>query len=361
MMEPFRNEPFTDFTDGDNKKSFRAALDQVTRQLGQEYAVIISGERILTGRKSASINPARISQVIGEVYQADKPLADKAVSRAAEAYASWSRVKPGQRARYLYKTAALLRQRKYEFSAWMVLESGKSWQEADADTAEAIDFLEFYGREMERLGSRQPLTRIPGEDNELTYIPLGVGIVIPPWNFPLAITVGMTMAAVAAGNTVVLKPASPTPVIAAKFVELLDEAGLPDGVVNYLPGAGGEIGDTLVDHPLARFVSFTGSREIGLRINERAARASRARSGSNGSSRRWAARMPLSWTAAATWSLQPRQSPLPLSASPAKNVPLARAQLFILLCITRCCTKLCRALRLCVSAIPQIQRASPGP
>ncbi len=182
-------------------------------------------------------------------------------------------MKPGQRARYLYKTAALLRQRKYEFSAWMVLESGKSWQEADADTAEAIDFLEFYGREMERLGSRQPLTRIPGEDNELTYIPLGVGIVIPPWNFPLAITVGMTMAAVAAGNTVVLKPASPTPVIAAKFVELLDEAGLPDGVVNYLPGAGGEIGDTLVDHPLARFVSFTGSREIGLRINERAARA----------------------------------------------------------------------------------------
>ncbi|CRF28910.1 aldehyde dehydrogenase [Mycobacterium tuberculosis] len=154
----------------------------------------------------------------------------------------------------------------------MVVEAGKSWAEADADTAEAIDFLEFYGREAERLAERQPLTSIPGEDNELTYIPLGVGVIIPPWNFPLAITAGMTSAAVAAGNTVVLKPASATPVVAAKFVELLQTAGLPDGVVNFLPGSGQEVGDYLVEHPLTRFISFTGSREVGLRINELAAR-----------------------------------------------------------------------------------------
>lgn len=166
----------------------------------------------------------------------------------------------------------MLRRRKHEFSAWMTFEAGKTRAEADADTAEAIDFMEFYAREMQRLNQPQPLTIMEEEENELYYVPLGVGIVIPPWNFPLAIMVGMTTASIVAGNTVVLKPASTTPVIAAKFIELLEEAGLPAGVVNFLPSPGEEVGDYLVDHHLTRFISFTGSRDVGLRINERAAR-----------------------------------------------------------------------------------------
>ncbi|WP_438431955.1 L-glutamate gamma-semialdehyde dehydrogenase [Gorillibacterium sp. sgz500922] len=274
MMETFRNEPFTDFSLAPNRAAFQAALSQTGAELGRSFGPVIGGRRLATGRRRASINPAKTDQVIGWVDQADPGLADEAVRTAAAAFEAWKRVSPDARARYLLKAAALLRRRKAEFSAWMVYEAGKSWVEADVDTAEAIDFLEFYAREMMRLGERQPLVRLAGEDNELTYIPLGVGVIIPPWNFPLAILAGMTASAVVAGNTVVVKPASPTQVIAAKFAELLEEAGVPDGVVNYLPGSGAEVGDVLVDHPLTRFVSFTGSREVGLRINERAARLS---------------------------------------------------------------------------------------
>ncbi|SDI77213.1 L-glutamate gamma-semialdehyde dehydrogenase [Paenibacillus naphthalenovorans] len=272
MVEPFCNEPFTDFSQSGNREAFAAALKKVQAQLGQEYGLLIGGEKLMTARKAVSVNPADPKQVIGTVSQADTALADRAIRAAARAFTFWKSVPPAGRARLLYKIAANLRRRKAEFSAWMVVEAGKSWAEADADTAEAIDFLEFYGRETERLAQRQPLTRIPGEDNELTYIPLGVGVIIPPWNFPLAIMAGLTSAAVAAGNTVVLKPASATPVVAAKFMELLQLAGLPDGVVNFLPGSGQEVGDYLVEHPLTRFISFTGSREVGLRINELAAK-----------------------------------------------------------------------------------------
>ncbi|MEK3885454.1 L-glutamate gamma-semialdehyde dehydrogenase [Paenibacillus sp. PL2-23] len=271
MREPFRNEPFTDFTLSDSISDFQAALRSVESQLGLEYRLKIGSDRIETTNKRKSINPSEFKQIVGIVSQGDANYAHKAILAAAAAFEDWKRVPPAARARVLYKAAAILRRRKHEFSAWMVYEAGKTWVEADGDTAEAIDFMEFYGREMERLAERQPLVPFQGEDNELTYMPLGVGIVIPPWNFPLAIMVGMTMASVVAGNTVVLKPASPTAVIAAKFIELLEEAGLPDGVVNYLPGAGGDIGDFLVEHPLTRFVCFTGSREVGLRINERAA------------------------------------------------------------------------------------------
>jgi 1-pyrroline-5-carboxylate dehydrogenase len=165
-----------------------------------------------------------------------------------------------------------MRRRRLEFAAWMVYEVGKNWVEADVDVAEAIDFMEFYAREMIRLGQIQPLTSLPEEDNRLTYIPLGVGVIIPPWNFPLAIMAGMTTAAIVSGNTAVLKPASTSPVIAAKFVELMAEIGLPQGVLNFIPGSGAEIGDFIVDHPKTRFISFTGSREVGIRINERAAK-----------------------------------------------------------------------------------------
>ncbi|WP_214630675.1 L-glutamate gamma-semialdehyde dehydrogenase [Paenibacillus agaridevorans] len=271
MREPFRNEPFTDFGVSDNIADFQAALAQVEAELGREYKLKIGADWIETTNKRKSLNPSQFTQMIGLVSQGDEEHAHKAILAAAAAFEGWKRVPAQARARVLYKAAALLRRRKHEFSAWLVYEAGKSWAEADGDTAEAIDFMEFYGREMERLSERQPLVPLAGEDNELVYLPLGVGVIIPPWNFPLAIMVGMTMAAVVAGNTVVLKPASPTAVIAAKFMELLEDAGLPDGVVNYLPGAGGEIGDFLVEHTLTRFVCFTGSREVGLRINEKAA------------------------------------------------------------------------------------------
>jgi 1-pyrroline-5-carboxylate dehydrogenase len=159
-----------------------------------------------------------------------------------------------------------------ELAATMVVEVAKNWVEADADVAEAIDFLEFYGREMVRLGAEQPLTRISGEDNALYYIPIGVGVIISPWNFPLAILTGMSSGAIVAGNSVLIKPASTSPVIAAKLVDIYEAAGVPPGVVNFVPGSGAEVGDYLVDHPLTRFVAFTGSKEIGTRINERAAK-----------------------------------------------------------------------------------------
>ncbi|MCC3374911.1 L-glutamate gamma-semialdehyde dehydrogenase [Cohnella sp. REN36] len=271
MPMTFRNEPFTSFAGETEQEAFRAALRQARAAFGATYAPVVGGERIETGRFAASVNPADRGQIVGQVHQADLALAERAIRTAAEAFGAWRDYSPAARARSLYKAAAILRRRKHEFSAWMVLEAGKTWAEADADTAEAIDFMEFYGREAERLAERQPLARIPGEDNELTYIPLGVGVVIPPWNFPLAILAGMTTAAIVCGNTVVVKPATPTQVVAARFCALLEEAGVPAGVVNYLPGPGSQIGDYLVDHPLTRFVSFTGSREVGLRINERAA------------------------------------------------------------------------------------------
>jgi 1-pyrroline-5-carboxylate dehydrogenase len=165
-----------------------------------------------------------------------------------------------------------MRRRTYEFSAWMCYEVSKSWIEAYADTCEAIDFLEFYAREAMRLSGSHPTTPMPGEENEVRYIPLGVGVVIPPWNFALAITAGMTTAALVTGNTVCLKPSSASPVVAAKLIECLHEAGLPPEVLNFVPGPGASVGDTMVAHPLTRFISFTGSRDVGLGIFEKAAK-----------------------------------------------------------------------------------------
>lgn len=268
----FRNEPFTDFTQEDNRQAMLQSLERVGQQLGRTYPLVINGERITTEKLGTSINPGNVDQVIGLMSQADEALAEQAIASADAAFKTWAYVSPDTRAGYLFKAAAVMRRRKFDYCAWLVYEVGKNWAEADADVAEAIDFLEFYGREMLRLSGPQPLTPLPGEDNRLTYIPLGVGVVIPPWNFPLAIMAGMTCAALVAGNTVVLKPASASPVIAAKFVELMEEVGLPAGVINFIPGSGSEIGDYIVDHPRTRFVSFTGSRDVGLRINERIAK-----------------------------------------------------------------------------------------
>jgi len=273
QLPPFCNETYLDFTDENTVHNFQKSLDYVKSQLGKTYPCVIGGEKIETGDLLTSINPSEKSEVIGKVHKADQALANRAIEEANKAFESWKRVSAEDRARYLFSATAEMRRRKNEFSAWMVYEVGKSWAEADADTAEAIDFMDFYAREAIRYAKPQELTPSPLEEfNQMFYIPLGTGVVIPPWNFPLAIMVGMTMAAVAAGNTIVLKPSSDTPIIGAKFMELLESISLPPGVVNFLPGSGGKIGDYLVSHPKTRFITFTGSREIGLHINELASK-----------------------------------------------------------------------------------------
>jgi 1-pyrroline-5-carboxylate dehydrogenase len=269
----FRNEPQVDFKKPENRSAMEAALKDVASRLGKTYDIVIGGERLQTDRTFTSVNPSRKDQVVGVFPKASRELADRAVKTAATTFETWKRVPAAERSGYLFRAADEMRRRKHEFSAWMVYEVGKTWPEADADTAEAIDFLEFYGRENLRYSGPQPVTPMPGEKNFLLYLPLGVGVVVPPWNFPLAIMAGMTSAAIVTGNTVVLKPSSDAPVIAAQFVALLESVGLPKGVLNFVPGSGGEVGDTLVAHPLTRFVAFTGSKEVGLHINELAAKA----------------------------------------------------------------------------------------
>ena len=246
----------------------RSALAKVKSELGREYPLVIGGERIKTDGKLDSLNPANRTEVVGRFQKATKELATRAVEAAYETFQTWKKTSAEERANLLFRVAGMLRERKHELSAWMIYEVGKTWPEADGDTAEAIDFCEFYAREMLAYAGPQPLTNSPGEENRLEYIPLGVGAVIPPWNFPLAIMAGMTSASFVTGNTVVLKPSSDAPTIAYKFFEILEEAGLPPGVVNFMTGSGAEVGDVVVDHPKTRYVAFTGSKEIGLRINE---------------------------------------------------------------------------------------------
>ncbi len=269
---PFKNSPLTDFNKSENRQAQQQALEQVKSELGQTHPLIIGGKKITNQATFASVNPSQPDQVIGYFTRATVEQVNEAVQAAATAFESWKRVPVEERAGYVFAAADLLQQRRFYYNAWMIYEVGKSWVEADADTAEAIDFLEFYAREMLRLAGEQPIVHIEGEDNQLVYIPLGVGAVIPPWNFPGAIMAGMTSAAFVAGNTVVLKPASTSPMIAWQFVRILEDIGLPAGVVNFLTGSGSTIGDTLIEHPQVRFIAFTGSRDVGLRINELAAK-----------------------------------------------------------------------------------------
>lgn len=271
-IEPFQNEAIKSFADPADASAMRAALAEVREGLGRTYPIVIGGERMETAKHIRSINPAAPDQVIGIVGSASKEQAERAVAVASEAFESWKRVAPSQRAAYLFQAAAKLRERRFAYDALLVYEVGKSWPEADADIAELIDFLEYYGREMLRYAEPQPIVPIAGEENELVYVPLGVGAIIPPWNFAGAIMGGMTAAAIVAGNTVLLKPSSDSAVVAAWFVDLLHEVGIPGGVVNFVPGSGSEIGDLIVGHPKVRFISFTGSKEVGLHINELAAK-----------------------------------------------------------------------------------------
>ncbi len=268
---PFRNEPLTDFAQPENARQMRAAIEKVRAQLGREYDLVIGGQRIKTSDKIKSINPARPSQVVGLHQKAGQEHVEPAMKAALEAFESWSRTAVEERASLLFRTGDMLRARKFEFCAWLVFEVSKNWAEADADIAETIDFCEYYGREALRLAKVELPVQMPGERDTLRYIPLGVGAVIPPWNFPCAIMAGMTLASIVCGNTVVLKPSSDSPTIAAKFVELLEECGMPDGVVNFCPGAGASFGNAVVAHPQTRYVAFTGSREVGLDINRSAA------------------------------------------------------------------------------------------
>jgi len=271
-ITPFKNEPIEDFSLATNKIAMEKALKKVAAEFGKEYPLVIGGKRIKTKTKIKSINPSDPKEVIGIVQSADSSLANKAVEVAYQTFATWRYTSPEKRVSYLLKAAAIMKKRKMELAATMVFEVGKNWTEAVADMAEAIDFLEFYAREMLRLSGAQPLTDLLGEKNEYTYQPLGVGIVIAPWNFPAAILAGMAVGAIVTGNTVVLKPASDTTIIAAKFVGIMEEAGLPAGVLNFITGGGSAIGDILIEHPLTRFINFTGSKDIGLRIIEKAAK-----------------------------------------------------------------------------------------
>jgi 1-pyrroline-5-carboxylate dehydrogenase len=272
MLSEFKNEPVSDFSKESNRKRQLEALTLVQSQLDREYDLVIDGKPFKSGKTFRSINPSRKSEVVGIFQSATQDQAVDAIDAAARVFEKWKRAPAQERADVLFRAAALLRARRFESNAWMIIETGKTWVEADADTAEAIDFCEFYGREALRYAGLQPLTRLDGEDNELRYIPLGVGAVIPPWNFPCAILVGMTTAALVSGNTVVLKPSSDSPAIAAFFFRILQDAGLPPGVVNFVTGSGASIGATLVEHPRIRFIAFTGSKEVGLRITEAAAR-----------------------------------------------------------------------------------------
>lgn len=272
LIQPdFVNEPLVDFSDETKRNAMLAGLKAVEAQLGKSYPLVVAGKRIETKNWITSVNPSRTSQVIGKAGQATAEQAKQTIEAAKKAFDTWRDVDPAKRADYLFKAANVMRSRHFEFCAWVTLESGKNWREADGEVGECIDFFDYYAKEMLRLSQWQR-REIAGEANDYVYDARGVTVVIAPWNFPLAILTGMAAAAIVAGNTVILKPSEQSVVIAAKVQELLDEIGLPPGVCNYLPGIGEEIGPTLVEHPDVAVIVFTGSQAVGTLINAQAAK-----------------------------------------------------------------------------------------
>src|ERR687894_21635 len=269
---PYKNEVYLDWSEEKNVEAMRAALREVGSRLDRSYPAIIGGRRVETDGEIVSVNPADPSQVVGRTARATEREADMALETATSAFETWSRTSPEARARILLRASAIMKRRRFELLAWEAYEGGKPWAEADAQVAEAIDFLEYYSREMLRLKDGLEIYSIPGEESRYTYQPMGVGVIIAPWNFPTAILTGMSSAAIVAGNTVIMKPSEFTSVIGAVVAEIFEEAGLPEGVLNFLPGYGSEVGDYLVEDARTRFISFTGSMKTGLRINELAAR-----------------------------------------------------------------------------------------
>ena len=271
-LPPYVNEPYTDFTQLDIAPLMAAALKKVRAEFGREYPLLIAGEQRATGKKVSSLNPSNLAEVVGIHPVGTLQDAQDAIDRATEYFPSWAAVPVEQRAQCLVRIAELIRERKFELDAWLVVEAGKTWAEAEADVSEAVDFCEYYARHALKLAHAEPVVQLSGERDEFVYLPLGVGIIIPPWNFPLAILLGMTVAALVTGNTVVIKPSTETPTIASKFAELMLDAGIPAQAFSLLNGSGPEVGEALVTNPKARFISFTGSRAVGLRINELAAK-----------------------------------------------------------------------------------------
>ena len=269
--EDYRPTELIDFSNEDNKNAMRSALESVKGELGATYNLQIGGEEIKADETFSSINPANTDQIIGHFQKGGEKEAERAIESASEAFKSWSRIPAEKRAEYIFNAADIMRERRMELGSWMVYEVGKSWAEADGDVAETIDFLEFYGQEALRYSGKKEVVPYPGEKPYVEYIPLGVGVIIPPWNFPLAITSGMAIAAIVSGNSVVLKPSSDAPATAYQLVKIMNEVGLPPGVLNYLTGPGVFAGDKLVRHPKTRFISFTGSMEVGMGINKLAA------------------------------------------------------------------------------------------
>jgi 1-pyrroline-5-carboxylate dehydrogenase len=273
MLPTYVPEALTDFTQPHQQAAFRAALDKVAAELGRTYPLHLGGQAVTTENTYDSLNPSRPAEIVGRFAKGEAKHADQAVTAAAAAFETWQYTPVPERVRYLLRAAAEMRRRKHEFSAWMVYEVGKSWVEADADTSEAIDFLEYYARQALRvLDSSNQLAEYPAEQLSLTYIPLGVGAIIPPWNFALAIPTGMVAATLVTGNAIIVKPAGQSPTIAWKLCELFWNQGIPDGVLNFLTGPGSVVGNALVNDPRTRFINFTGSREVGCQIYEQMAK-----------------------------------------------------------------------------------------
>jgi len=271
-LVPFTNEVISDYSLAAAREAYRRALTEVRGQLGSHYPLWIGGEAVDTGEYLTSVDPCNPDQVVGYSAKAKQPEIEKAMAAAERAWRDWAALPMRQRARALIKLAAVMRRRKLELAAWETFEAAKNYPEAEADVAEAIDFCEYYARQAIRLATPLPDFSSPGESNESFLSPIGVGVVIPPWNFPLAILAGSAVGPVVVGNTVIIKPSPATPITAQKFLECVQEAGFPAGVINLLTGEDADLGDQLVDHPRTRFINFTGSLKTGLRINERAAR-----------------------------------------------------------------------------------------
>lgn len=266
----FQNEPHSDFSRAEVRDAMVEAIESVRSELGQDYSLVINGRAVDTPDMLVSRNPSNQSEIVGQVCAASTDHVSDAIDAARRAFRDWSRTEVEHRAEYLELVAAEMRNHRFELAAWEILECGKPWAEADADVAEAIDFCMYYAAEMRRLDNPRQCD-VPGEENSYFYRPRGVAVVIAPWNFPLAILTGMTVAALVTGNTVVMKPAEQSSVIGAKLMEIFQNAGLPDGVVNFLPGQGEEIGPELVGSPDVDVIAFTGSLPVGLEINRRAA------------------------------------------------------------------------------------------
>ncbi len=272
MLPPYQSLTYSDFTDQTAAAAYRQALERVGAELGVHAPLVIGGRHVTTDDVIRSTDPSQPTRVVGTASSATSEHAKEALGAAWKAFPDWARRPASERAALVHRVGDMIADRIYDFAAWQTYEAGKNWAEAEADVAEAIDFCRYYAHQALAMAEPVPVSDYPGENNESWLQPIGAGVVIPPWNFPLAILVGMTLGPVAAGNTVVLKPASNTPLVGWGFMQVLEEAGFPDAVVNFLPGPGSRVGDTLVDDPTTRFINFTGSKEIGLRIAERAAR-----------------------------------------------------------------------------------------